>query len=384
MRDPAVFASCSGEVVELGVHEEVHLIGRHPQHRFLAGDELLGGHVHRDAHGRLGGALAVAGLQHPQLALFDRELDVLHVPVVQLEPLGDVQELGVGLGHLLAQLVDLLGHADAGHHVLALGVGEVVALDVMLAGGAVAGHGDPGGAGLAHVAEHHGHDADGGPQIVGDPGGIAVVHGALAVPAFENRGGRHPQLLVGLGGEIAVGHAPEDLLELRDDRLEFLGGELGVDLDVGLAPGPGEHLFERLVREPHHDTAEHLDQPAVGIEDEARVGGERDHALGGVLVQADVEHRVHHARHGELRARAAGDKQRVVRIAELPAAQRLDLLQAGDRLFPHAGGEGAAVGEVLVASLGADGEARRYRHPDAHHLGQVRPLAAEQPAHRIP
>ena len=51
---------------ELGVEEEIHLIRRYPQHGFLLGDQALFGHIHGDAHGRLGGALAVAGLEHPE------------------------------------------------------------------------------------------------------------------------------------------------------------------------------------------------------------------------------------------------------------------------------------------------------------------------------
>ena len=50
-------------------------------------------HVDGDLQGRRRGALAVAGLQHLELALLDRELDVLHVAVVAFEPLADAVEL---------------------------------------------------------------------------------------------------------------------------------------------------------------------------------------------------------------------------------------------------------------------------------------------------
>ena len=82
--------------VELGVQEEVDLLGRDPAHGLLAGDQPLVGHVDGDAHGRLGGALAVAGLQHPELAALDGELHVLHVAVVRSRRRGDRRELGVG------------------------------------------------------------------------------------------------------------------------------------------------------------------------------------------------------------------------------------------------------------------------------------------------
>ena len=49
------------------------------------------GHVDGDPQRRLGGALAGAGLQHPQLAALDGELDVLHVAIMALEQVEDAR-----------------------------------------------------------------------------------------------------------------------------------------------------------------------------------------------------------------------------------------------------------------------------------------------------
>ena len=56
-----------------------------PRHRLLLRDQNFPGHVDGDAQRGLRGALAIARLQHPQLALLDRELEILHVAVVLLE-----------------------------------------------------------------------------------------------------------------------------------------------------------------------------------------------------------------------------------------------------------------------------------------------------------
>src|SRR2546427_133781 len=79
--------------------------------------------VAREVKGRLAGPLGAAGLQHVELAALDRGLGVLDVPVVLLQLLGVVLELGVALGHVLAKGPYRLGVADAGHHVPALRVG---------------------------------------------------------------------------------------------------------------------------------------------------------------------------------------------------------------------------------------------------------------------
>ena len=67
------------------------------RHRFLLADQPSLRQLDRDAQRGLGGALAGAGLQHPQLALLDREFEVLHVAVVLFERVVDARELGVGL-----------------------------------------------------------------------------------------------------------------------------------------------------------------------------------------------------------------------------------------------------------------------------------------------
>jgi hypothetical protein len=90
------------------MQEEVDLFRRDPQHGlFLGSDQALFGHVHGNAHGRLGGALAIAGLQHPQLAFFDGELHILHVAVMLFQLWAISLELLVGRGHFGFQLGDV-------------------------------------------------------------------------------------------------------------------------------------------------------------------------------------------------------------------------------------------------------------------------------------
>ena len=55
--------------------------------------------------------------------------------------------------------------------------------------------------------------------------------------------------------------------------------------------------FEVLVVDAAHDVAEHVDQPAVGVVGEPLVAGRVGEADDRLVVQAEVEDRVHHARH---------------------------------------------------------------------------------------
>ena len=117
--------------------------GVDPAHRVLARDQAFVRHLDRAAERGFRRALAVAGLQHPQFAALDRELQVLHVAVMLLQQLGGGDELAedfrhqrfergmVGAGGLARRLGDVLGRADAGHHVLALGVDEKLAVELV-------------------------------------------------------------------------------------------------------------------------------------------------------------------------------------------------------------------------------------------------------------
>ena len=67
-------------------------------HCLLARDQAFIRKLDRDPQRRLGGALARARLQHPQLALLDGELEVLHVAVVLLEHAVDADQLLESVG----------------------------------------------------------------------------------------------------------------------------------------------------------------------------------------------------------------------------------------------------------------------------------------------
>ena len=201
-------------------------------------------HVDGDLHGGGRGPLRVARLEHVQPAALDRELEVLDVPVVRLELLADAHELVVRLGHVVLELADLGGGADARDHVLALGVGQVLAEQDALARVGIAGERDAGAGVVAHVPEHHRDDVHGRAEVVGDLLAVAVVVGALAEPRGEHGLDGEVELLVGVGREVGAGVGLDDALELLDEGLEVVDGQVRV---LGVVPVALLALLERLV-----------------------------------------------------------------------------------------------------------------------------------------
>ena len=368
--------------VELREHQLGELVAGDATQGLVAGNELFAQKLGGDAERGGGGALADAGLEHPQLAALDGELDVAHVAVVGFELAHDgaqlvvdglVDALEVGQGQRVA---------DARDDVLALRVLQVVAVDAGVAGGGVAGEAHAGAGVFAHVAEHHGADVDGGAQVVGDALAAAVDAGALGVPGAEDGLDAHVHLGARILGEVLAGLFLDDALEGVDEALEVLGGQLGVALHAALGLEVVEGVGEEVAVDVEDGLAEHLDEAAVGVPREALVTANGCEAENGLIVEADVQDGFHHAGHGELCAASHGDQERVGGVAEVAAHLILDAAQGAGDLGGKCLGNGRLL-EVCAARLGGDREAGGNRQAELRHLGEVRSLASEQVLHRL-
>ncbi len=285
-------------------------------------DGPLGHHVDGHAQGGPAGALAHPGLEHPQLALLDGELGVAHVAVVVLELGEDPEQLLVDLRELVGQGRERLGVADAGDHVLALGVDEEVAVLPLGPGGRVPGEPHAGAGLVVAVAEDHGLDVDGGAEVVGDPLPHAVGDGPGTVPRGEDGLDGAAQLLVGILGEGLAGVALDDLLVGLDQVAQQFDGDAGVAGGAGQLLGRVEQGVELLAGHAEHDAPVHGDEAAVRVVGEPLVIGLAGEALHRLVVEAEVEDGVHHPGHRELGPGAHRDEQRVGGIAD-PLAHHL-------------------------------------------------------------
>ena len=299
-----------------------------PRHRVLLGDQAFIGEFDGDAQRRLGGALAAAGLQHPQLALLDRELHVLHVAVMLLEQRVDPRQLLERLGHrgfhrglvgagFLARIFgDVLRRADARHHVLALRVDQEFAVQLALAGRGIARERNAGRRGLAHIAEHHRLHVDRGAPGFRNVVQPAVGHRARVHPGRKHRADRAPQLVVRILREILAGLARHRILVAADQIDPVVAGQIGVER-IALAVLEGiEDVLEMMMLEAEHHVRIHGDEAAIAVIGKAAVAGHLGQRLHGLVVEAEIEHGVHHARHRGAAAGAHRNQQRIFGIAE--------------------------------------------------------------------
>ena len=292
---------------------------------------------------------------------------------------GDIAELLVDRGHDLFELGDLLGSAHAGDDIFALGVEQELAVELLGAGGGIAGESDAGAGGVSHVAEDHGLDVDGGAEHVIDVVHAAIVLGAVILPGAEDGVAGHHELIIRILRKINLGVLLDDLFVLGDDFLQGLGIEVGVKLGFLLLLLVVEDLFEVRLLDIENYVAEHLDEAAVGIVGEARVLGALGESLDALIVEAEVEDRIHHAGHGELCAGTDGDEQGIGTGAELLALQGFKLLEGGVHLLVHVFTDLAA--HVLATGFGLNGESRRNRETSVGHLSKTGALATEGVLH---
>ena len=345
-------------------------------------DELLLHHVRGHLHRGARRPLRRARLEHEELAALDRELEVLRVAIVLLEPLRDLLELRVRLRHVALQLVDLRRGPDAGDHVLALRVHEVLAVELPLAGVRVAGERDAGAGVVAHVAEDHRHDAACRAEVVRDPELLAVVLRARAEPRAEDGLDREAELVVRLGRERLPGLLPDDGLELVDEPGEVLRVELGVRLRAparflrfSSAASNFSAGMSRTIRpniEMNRRYASHAKRSFfVSVARPWRLSSLRPR-LRTVSIIPGID--IAAPERTETRSGSSGSPRRFF-------VDRLDGREAALHLVPEPRRQLAAAPEELVAGGGRDREPGRNGESRVRHLRETGALAAEQRAH---
>ena len=130
--------------------------------------------------------LGVTSLQHVQLALLDREFDVLRILVVLLKHRHRFQQLLAGSDQtcirLFGQIVQVLRSSDTGNNVFTLSVNKVFAHWLGFASRTVASKGNASSTVVAHVSKHHRLDVNRCSDQAGDLVQDTVLDRTLSLP----------------------------------------------------------------------------------------------------------------------------------------------------------------------------------------------------------
>ena len=129
-----------------------------------------------------------------------------------------------------------------------------------------------------------------------------IGDGARVVPGAEHGGDRAPKLHVQILREGLAKLLLDQRLEAADHLRPMLGLELAVHFEAIETFVVFERLFEQIVVDAEHHVGIHLDEAAIGVVGKSAVGGPARQPLDRLVVEAEIEHRVHHAGHRGARA----------------------------------------------------------------------------------
>ncbi len=162
--------------VKCRVQKLVKALRLDTQNCFLRSDHAFVDQITSYLNSCLCGSLAVSGLQEVKLAFLNGELHILHVAIVLLKSVSDLDELLVALREILLKLSDGLRCTDTCHNVFTLCVDQILTEDALSAGCRVTCERNAGTGGIAHVTEYHGLNVNSSTPLVRD-----IVHHSVVV-----------------------------------------------------------------------------------------------------------------------------------------------------------------------------------------------------------
>ena len=168
------------------VQQGLQLLRLHPLHRVFPRDQAFLGHLDGYPHGRLAAPLAGPGLQDIQGTGLDGELHVLHVVEVPLQLARHAFQLGIDVGHRLAQLLNGRRSPDPGDQVLALRPADILPEKLRVSRAGVAGEHHPGPRPVIGVAHDHRLHHGRGAYVAGNVVQAPVLHRPEVVPGAED------------------------------------------------------------------------------------------------------------------------------------------------------------------------------------------------------
>ena len=375
------FSSLQGSSVKLRVQQGIQLLGLNAQYSGALIDNALINEVAGDLQSSLCGALAVTGLQHKELAIFDGELHVLHILVVVFQAGCDLNELIVNLRHFLVQLADRGRSTDAGNDIFALSIDQVLAHQLLFAGSGVTGESNTGAGTHAGVTESHLLNVDSSAPLVGDFVHLAVNVGARVIPRTEDGLDSADQLFFRILRELFALLLQVDGLELLDEFLQVLSVQLDILLNALALLHSVDTLFKEALAQLHDDVRVHLDEAAVAVICKTGVRSLLCQTFNSLVVQAQVQDGIHHAGHRLTCTGTNGNQQRVLDIAELLASLLFQDSHVLEDVSLDLIVDLTVVSIVLGAGFGGDGEALRNRHAGMGHFCQTSALAAQNVLH---
>src|SRR5262249_422671 len=118
------------------------------------------------------------------------------------------------------------------------------------------------------------------------------------LPGAKHCGDRAPELRMQVVRKWFAELSRNQRLEALDNRQPILCPQLSIELEALKIFVVLQDLLEQLMVEAEHEGGIDRNEAAIGVIGESPVVGAPREALDGLIVEAEIEHGVHHTGHG--------------------------------------------------------------------------------------
>ena len=340
--------------------------------------------VASDLQSCLSSSLTVTALKHVELLVLNSELHILHVMVVILKSLTNLQEFSVSFREFLLHLSDGHRSTNTCNYVFTLCIDEELTHKLVLTGCRITGKCNTGTGLFIQVTEYHRHYVNSGTPGIRDVVVTTIYVCTRVIPGTEYSLDSELELLYGIRREISTKLVLVFSLELLSKFLKVSCGKIDVVLNTTLFLHLVDQLLEVLLTNFHNDIREHLDESSVRVVYETlelriRVAG--DHSCNYIIVKTKVQDGIHHTGHGCTSTGTNRNKKGILKITELLTVLLFHPLNTFHGLSHNLIIDLTAILIVLCTCFRSDCETLGNRKTDFSHLSKVCTFTTEKVSH---
>ena len=294
---------------------------------------------------------------------------------------GNIFEFSVYVRERFLHLTDWLRCTDTRYNVFALGVYQELTEDLVFTVYRASCECNAGTGILSGISEYHGLNVYCRSQGCGNVIQLSVQDCSFVVPRTEYRLNRLHQLILRILWELSAQFCFYQFLVSLNDDLQILCLQIHIVFCAHFLLAAVKNLIEFGLRNFHYDVTEHLNETSVTVVSKTFVSGLGSQALYGIVIQSQVQNRIHHSRHGNRCAGTNGNQKRVLDVSELLSHYLFQFIQVfvhfpNDFLVQH-----AALVQIILAGIGRNSKSERYRQTDFRHLCQVGTFTSQKVSH---
>ena len=269
------------------------------------------------------------------MAIFNGKFDILHVFIMGFQKLRYLHKLFINRWQIFLQTGNRLGSPNTCHHIFALSINQIFAVQSLFPSGGIARKGYTSTAGIAHIAKDHGLDINRCTQMIGDLIDLPVDDGPWILPGAKHGLDSQHQLFFRILRKILAPLSANQLFILCNNFAQAISAKLIVIGYILSAFFTLQDIIELKMLNFHNHVAIHLNKAAITIQGKPFILRAVDQPFNGLIIEAQIEHSIHHAWHGNDCTRTYGYQQRVLGVAKRFTSRLLDIGQLRPNLFQY-------------------------------------------------